>query len=239
MGQPADQPQQRSTDPSGLIHQDAARRHVLATGRPGQWRSVDILTAAMLGVAGGVLFIGWDYLLNAWWEGLAIAFPPARSLIMGIWLLPAVAGALLIRRPGAALLVELIAALLEFMLGNPWGAGVLVSALLQGLGAEAVVAALRWRRWGVPVAMAAGAGSAALAVICFEWWSYMAAWSWSWKLAGLGAAVISGLLLAGLGAHAVVRALAAAGAVNALPPGQEALLRRGDPLHDAFPAVGE
>lgn len=202
----------------------AARpRSLPATGGPRSWRAVDLVTAAVLGVAMGIAFIGWDYLLNTPWTLLTAAFPPAASLALGVWLLPAVVGGLLVRRPGAALFVEMIAALLEFWLGNPWGAGVLVSGLLQGLGVELAFAAFRWRRFGLGVASVAGLGAAVLEIAGYEWWSYAAEYSWAWKLAMLACAAVSGLVIAGVGGWMLVRALARAGAIDAFPPGQEHL----------------
>lgn len=192
-----------------------------APGGPWAWRGVDLVVAAVFGVAMGVVFIAWDYLLNAPWTALTLAFPPASSLALGVWLLPAVAGGLIVRRPGAALFVELIAGVLEYLLGNPWGPGVLISAVLQGLGAELGFALLRWRRFGPGVAMIAGGLAASLEIVAYEWWSYAAEYAWPWKVAVLGSSVLSGVLLAGLGGHALVRALARAGALDAFGPGAE------------------
>lgn len=210
-------------------------RDAVARGEPGAWRAVDIVTAAILGVAFGVAFIGWDYLLNAPWTALTAGFPPAGSLALGVWLLPAVAGALIIRRPGAALFVESVAALLEYLLGNPWGPGVLVSCLVQGAGVELAVAAWGWRRWRLPQAVAAGVTAATAEIVLYEWWSYAREYSWPWKFAVLGCAVLSGALVAGLGAYALTRALVRAGALRAFPPGEE--VDPGTASDDPFPAA--
>ncbi len=200
-----------------------------AQGRPWEWRGVDVVTAAMFGVAMGVVFIAWDYVLNTPWTVLTLGFPPVASLALGVWLLPAVAGGLIIRRPGAALFVELVAAVLEYLLGNPWGPGVLISAVLQGIGVELVLAAVLWRRFGLWVAMLAGASAAALEVVAYEWWTYLAEYSWSWKFAVLGFSVTSGVVIAGIGGHYLVRSLARTGALAAFPAGAEELLPREHP----------
>lgn len=194
-----------------------------AKGGPWAWRGVDFLVAAVFAVAMGVVFIAWDYLLNAPWTVLTLAFPPAASLALGVWLLPAVAGGLIVRRPGAALFVELIAAALEYLMGNPWGPGVLLSAVLQGVGAELGFALVGWRRFGRGTAVLAGSLAATVEIVAYEWWSYAAGYSWDWKIAVLGFSVLSGGLLAGLGGHALVRALATTGALSAFPPGAETL----------------
>lgn len=203
------------------------RASVPAKGRPAQWRGIDFVTLAVLGIAFGVAFWGWDVALYPL-VSAAIVFPPLGSLTLGVWLIPAVAGALLVRRPGAALYTELIAATVEMFLGSQWGAGVLVSAVLQGLGVELAFAVFAWRRFGVWVAMLAGMLSAVVEITVYEWWAYMPEYDWTWRFVALGAAVLSGVVVAGLGGDAIVRALAATGAVDAFPPGIERLTRERD-----------
>lgn len=203
----------------------AARKHwVPAKGRPGQWRGIDFVTLAVLGIAFGVAFWGWDVALYPVISA-AIVFPPLGSLTLGVWLIPAVVGALLVRRPGAALYTEVIAATVETILGNQWGPLVLVSAGLQGLGVEIAVALFAWRRFGPSVAMLAGTLAALLELTIYEWWVYMPEYDWAWRFIALGAAVLSGIVVAGLGGWAIVRALAATGVVDAFPPGVERLTR--------------
>ena len=198
------------------------RGSVRASGRPGQWRGIDFVTLAVLGIAFGVAFWGWDVALYPVISA-AIVFPPLSSLTLGVWLIPAVVGALLVRRPGAALYTEVIAATVETFLGNQWGPMVLVSAGLQGLGVEIAVALFAWRRFGPMIAMLAGVLAAVLEITLYEWWVYMPEYDWTWRFVALGAAVLSGILVAGLGGWAIVRALAATGVVDGFPPGIERL----------------
>ena len=126
-----------------------------------RWRTVDIVTAAVLGVSFGVVFWGWHFAYSAL-SPLFNLFPPAAGLVAGVWLLPAVVGALVVRRPGAALLTEVVAASVEALLGTQWSAGVLVSGAVQGLGVEIAVALFLWRRWSLGVAVLGGVLAAAL-----------------------------------------------------------------------------
>lgn len=199
-------------------------RHLTASGRVTAWRGIEFVTLAVVGVAFGVAFWGWDVFLYPLATG-ALVFPPAQSLTLGVWLLPAVAGALIVRRPGAALYTELIAANVEMLLGNQWGPAVLISGTLQGLGVELALAIFLWRRFGVGVAMLAGALAATLELTLYEWWTYMREYSFDFKLLALGFAITSGVLIAGVGGWAVTRALAAAGALDSFPPGREHQLR--------------
>ena len=80
-----------------------------------RWRTVDIVVAAVLGVAFGVVFWAWGLL----WNGPADAIPlPFRAVLYGMWLVPAVVGALIIRKPGAAFFTLTVAALVSVALGS-------------------------------------------------------------------------------------------------------------------------
>ncbi|AKT52640.1 ABC transporter permease [Arsenicicoccus sp. oral taxon 190] len=193
-----------------------ARRPLLS------WRGIDLVVGAVLAVALGVAFWGWDTFLYPFVGRAADVYLPIGSLVLGVWLLPAVAGALLIRRPGAALYVELVAASVEALLGNKWGILVLVSGVLQGLGVELAVALWRWRRFDLTAAVAGGVLAAVLEICAYEWWAYAPDLAWPHKLVYLAFGLISGALIAGVGGRALVAALARSGAVDAFPPAQEA-----------------
>ncbi|HEU5043171.1 MAG TPA: ECF transporter S component [Nocardioidaceae bacterium] len=201
------------------------RGRVLARRPLMSYRTIDLVTAALLGVGFGVVFWAWDQLYAAPSAALGAVFAPLTGLLGGPWLLAGVAGGLMVRRPGAALFTELVAASVEALIGSGWGWTTLISGGLQGLGVELVLALFLWRRFGAGVAMLAGLASAAFEVVGYEWWSYFADYAWSWKLVYLASFGVSGALVAGLGGLFIVRGLARAGAVNAMPPGQEELER--------------
>jgi len=186
-----------------------------------RWRGVDLITAAMLAVAFGVVFWGFDTFIYPILSAATAIFPPLGELMLGVWLVPAVVGALVIRRPGAALFTELVAANVELFLGNKWGAAVLLSGMLQGLGVELALALFRHRRFSPAVAVLGGVLAAMLEIVFFEWQSYVAEYSGAWKAIYLGCGMVSGAVVAGVGGWVLVRALARAGALNAFPPGQE------------------
>jgi len=173
----------------------------------------------MLGVTFGVAYWGWDQaysVLSPAFNG----FPPSSGLVGGVWLLAGVMGALVVRRPGAAVFAELVAASVELTLGNAWGATTFVSGLIEGLGVEIVFAIFLYRRFGPLVAGLSGA-VAAVAEAVFEWSVYYADYSFGWKLAYAGIFAVSGAVIAGGGGWLLTRALAETGALNAFPPGQE------------------
>ena len=84
---------------------------------PRTWRTVDVVVAAVIAVAFGVVFWAWNLLYAATGNAFA-AFPPLQGFMYGVGLLPGVLGALVIRKPGAAVFTELVAAVVSALLGN-------------------------------------------------------------------------------------------------------------------------
>lgn len=200
-------------------------RTVLATGQLMGWRTVDLLTIAFLGVAFGVAYWGYGLLYNGPISALGLAFQPLFGLFVGFWFIAGVVGGLVVRRPGAALACELIAAIVSALFGNQWGVTTVVSGLAQGIGAELAFAIFAYKAFGPAVALLAGALSAPLEWV-YEAYAYFADWTWAWKLAYLPLMVVSGIVIAGVGGWLLTRALAQAGALNPFPPGQEVLERK-------------
>lgn len=180
------------------------------------WRVVDIVIAAVIAVSSGVIFWAWNNTHHVL-DFLFIAFPPSSALLAGMWLFPAVLGGLIIRKPGAALFCELVAASVSSLLGSEFGLTVFASGLVQGLGAEAVFAAFRYRRWNLPVALFAGAVTGLFGGIndafIFRWFPE---YTMTMQLTYVAFMTISGLLIAGLLSFFATRALAKTGALSAL-----------------------
>jgi energy-coupling factor transport system substrate-specific component len=231
---------------TATIASGTARRSIRATAPLAHWRTVDLLTVAFLGAAFGIAFWGWGIFYNGPVTALQIGFAPAMGLFVGPWLIAGVVGGLVVRRPGAALLTEVVAALVSMVPGTQWGATVLVSGILQGLGAELAFALFAYGAFGVGAAALAGVLSAPLewAFETFQvpaWFAHVpglsvmvggaawyADWSTGWKLVYLATMALSGLVVAGAVGWLLTRALARAGALRAFPPGQE--LRESRPV---------
>lgn len=201
-----------------------ANRSAVAPVNRFQWRVVDIVVAAVLGVAIGLVFWGWNTVGGLWFAAMDGLTPGLGGIAVGIWLIGGVIGGLIIRKPGAALLVELIAAVVSALIGNVWGIGTIFSGLAQGLGAELIFLAFLYLRFTLPVAMLAGVGAGVGAWILELFLSPNIVKSLEFNLLYLGTLVISGALLAGLVGWLLVRALAATGALSRFAVGRE--LRR-------------
>ena len=183
----------------------------------GSWRTVDIVVAAVIAVAFGVVFWAWN-LVWAATGPIFGALPAAQYLIYGVWLVPAVLGALVIRKPGAALFTELVAASVSALLGSVWGLDTLVSGLIQGAAAELIFALFRYRSWTTAVATIAAVATAVGAWLhdmpLYFPEAGLAAW-----LVFLAFMVVSAAAIAGYGSWILMRALARAGALGAFPSG--------------------
>lgn len=184
-----------------------------------RWRTVDIVVASVLGVAFGVLFAVWNNVVYATISA-PLSGSPAQPLIAGVWLIPAVVGGLVIRKAGAALYTEVVAATVSMFFGSVWGLSVFMSGVWQGLGAELVFALFLYKRWGLVPAVLAGAG-AGLAMGVYETsLSSMATYAADWKLVYVLSAVATGLVIAGALGWLLVRALARTGALAPFAAGR-------------------
>ena len=185
------------------------------------WRTVDLVTAAILATALGVAFWGYDVFIYPAVGAATAFYPPVGELQLGIWILPAVVGMLLVRKPGAALLTELIAANVELLLGNSWGITVLFSGLAQAAGVEIIFALSRYKKFSMAWAAFGGALSAVFEVF-YEYYAWVPDFSIANKIVYLICGVISGAVISGFGGWALVRGLAKTGALNAFAAGREA-----------------
>jgi energy-coupling factor transport system substrate-specific component len=185
----------------------------------GGWRTVDIVVAAVIAVAFGVIFWAWGAFVWTATDPIFLAVPPAQYILSGVWLMPAVLGGLIIRKPGGALFAELVAAAISAFLGSQWGLDTLVSGALQGAGAELVFAFTLYRNWSLPVAMLAGLGAGA-----GEWLHDMSVYypetAFGVQLAYGAFMLISALLIAGVGSWLLMRALADTGVLSPFPAGR-------------------
>jgi energy-coupling factor transport system substrate-specific component len=183
-----------------------------------QWRTVDIVVAAAIAIAFGVVFWAWNQL----WAAATPAFtavPPAQNILYGVWLVPAVLAGLIIRKPGAALFTELVAASVSAILGSQWGLDTLVSGALQGLGAEVVFFIARYRVWTMVIGIVAAIGTAVAAWI-HDTPLYYATLGVDQQILILIFMVVSAVLIAGIGSWLLMRSLVQTGVLAQFPAGR-------------------
>lgn len=190
-----------------------------STRPAGGWRVVDIVVAAVIAVAFGVVFVAWNTLWAAA-TPLFLALPPAQAILYGVWLLPGVLIGLIVRKPGAALFGGLVAASVSAFIGSQWGLDAVLSGALQGGGAELAFALGAYRTWTLPIAVFAGALAGLAAAIHDIAIYYPATGVDYWAIYTI-ATMASGAVIAGIGSWLLLRALVATGVLGAFAVGRE------------------
>jgi energy-coupling factor transport system substrate-specific component len=183
------------------------------------WRTVDVVVASSIAVAFGVVFWAWGNLWNAVQPAFT-GFPPAQGFMYGVWLVPGVLGALVLRKRGAAVYVELVASIVSALLGTAWGLNVVLYGLAQGAAAELVFAMALYASWRLHTALLAGA-LAGVAAALLDLLFYYADWSGGWQLTYGVLLAASSAVVAGLGSWLLVRALARTGVLAPFAAGAD------------------
>jgi len=186
-----------------------------------RWRVVDIVVASVIGVASGLIFLLWNIGYVGPSALLEPVLPGLQGLLDGPWLFAGVLGALIIRKPGAALYTETLAAVVSALVGNQWGGFLTLEAgLVQGLGAELVFLLFLYRRWNLPVAMLAGVGAALAGGVNNLLLWYVGA-DTAFTVVYLISTAISGAVIAGALSWLLARGIAATGALDRFASGRE------------------
>ncbi|MEP6853602.1 MAG: ECF transporter S component [bacterium] len=218
----------RSTaDATAGITADSAARPVGpadAGSRPGsRWRTVDIVVVAVIAAVFGVVYWAFGLLHISTWLGVAA---PLAGFTNALFLIAGPLAALIVRRPGAALAGELLAAIFEALVSVTWsGTSIVVYGVLEGLGAELVFLLLRYRRWNLAAALGAGA-LAGVAMVTLDLWiyDYYPTFSAGDQALYVAAGVLGGVVIAGGLGWGLVRALAATGVLSPFAAGREQTL---------------
>lgn len=134
-----------------------------------KWELKDVIMMAILGVVFAAVY------LAVFQGGLALstALTPAGlsafgfEIIYGVWFMASTLAAYIIRKPGVALITEILASAVELLMGNSGGLTVVLTGLIQGAGAELAFAIFRYKKWNLLSMSLAGILSA-LFIFCYE-----------------------------------------------------------------------
>ncbi len=211
-----------SASPSTVHSSDAGgtRTNGPRSGRL-RWRVVDIVVASVIGVASGLIFLLWNIGYLGPKSILEPLLPGLQGLLDGPWLFAGVLGALIIRKPGAAIYTETLAAVVSALIGNQWGGFLTLEAgFVQGLGAELIFLIFFYRAWSLPVAILAGAGAAIAGGInnLILWYAGADA---VFTVIYLISTTVSGAVIAGALSWFLARGIAATGALDRFASGRE------------------
>jgi energy-coupling factor transport system substrate-specific component len=170
----------------------------------------DILVTVVIAIVFGVVYKLWSPLYAA----VAPLGLHIDQLLYGMWFIAATVAFLIIRKPGVAFLAEVAAASGEFLMGSEWGLEVLIYGVLQGLGAELVFMLFLYKRFDLLVVSLAAVGSTVGSIIMDFYKGYigdLALWNLSLFM---GARVVGAILIAGVFAYVLVKALEKTGVTN-------------------------
>ena len=187
------------------------------------WRVVDIVVAASIAGASGVIFWGWDIVCAAPLTIFEAVTPGFEGLLNAFWLFAGPLAAIIVRKPGAALFAETLAAALELTMGNQWGVGgSLIVGIMQGIGAEIGFALFAYKGWNM---MSTAVSGALAGVGCgIYYWITNPAWGALRASIYLGTSIVSGALLAGIVMWLLQRAIAKTGVPDRFESGRAQVL---------------
>ena len=205
------------------LHYQAADSAAAVSFSSWRWRPVDIAVTAGLSVASGVLFWGFNY-VSAWIFPLMTAILPGlASLLHAFWYFTGPLALLIIRKPGAAIFVNVAGSIIEMLLGNQYPFSlVLVDAALQGLFAEIAFAVFGYRRWTLGVTVFSGALVAVEYGLFLLFFYFQGVSLFSARgLIHMTSEIIGGVLIAGVMSWYLYVAIARTGALDRFASGRE------------------
>lgn len=181
-----------------------------------RWRPVDIAVASVIGVVSGFIFIAANFIPAG---GLDVLIPGLKGLIDGFWLFAGPLALLIVRKPGAGVYAEVIAALIEMVFGA--GSKVLLYCFVQGLGSEIAFLIFAYAVWNIWTTMLSGAlaGAAHWVILFFTHLQAMSTYG-AYSIIHLITTVISGAVISGALVWWLFRAIAKTGALERFESGR-------------------
>lgn len=187
-----------------------------------RWTAADIAVGAALGVACGLVFWGFNF-AYAWLSPLIGGILPGlASVLHPLWYFSGTLAVIILRKPGAAIYVNLVGSAAEMLLGNQFSVGfVFASAAIQGLFAEIPFMVTRYRVYNLPISVVSGA------LVALEYGVYLMLFRYQ-GVAFLSARgivhmvseLVGGVLIAGVMSWYLYRAIAATGALDRFASGR-------------------
>jgi len=196
-----------------------------------KWSLKEIIVMSALGVAFGPLYMAW---IQVWAVATGLLGPIGLDIVFGFWFIVSIICAHIFRKPGAALISEWIAAVVQIPLGSPSGAWLILTGFVQGLGAEIPFWLTKYKKFNTGVLMLSGVG-AALASFIYNWFRFgYSGLSPILIITMLVIRMVSGAVLAGVLGKGIAEGLAATGVLNSFPLGKEWRERRSQSVHEKY-----
>ena len=176
-----------------------------------KWQPLDIAVGATLGAACGVIFWGFNFAYMPISSVFGAILPGFASIVHAVWYFSGTLAVLILRKPGAALYVNLIGTLVETVIGSQFDLGfVIISALLN-----------------LPISIASGA------LVALEYGTYLMLFRYVGVsfvsprgIVHMISEVTGGVLISGVMAWYLMLAIAKTGVLDRLASGRALIERR-------------
>lgn len=118
-----------------------------------KWKLKDVLMIAVCAVLFGVVFLGVTYAGGALSGLLLPVGMPSLGYepFYGIYFMAVAFAVFVIRKPGAGIIAEILAAILETLMGNFFGPIIILSGFVQGAGFELIFALTGYKRFDTKI----------------------------------------------------------------------------------------
>jgi energy-coupling factor transport system substrate-specific component len=171
----------------------------------------DIVIIAVIAAITGVVNTGVG---NLWYLANTSLGPLGGALLQGAFMWAYILAMWLVRKPGVALIVGVIEAATEILLGNAAGIGTLGWGITQGLAIEIVMAISNYQKFDMLTAILAGAAASQFGTL---WTSIFYGWDPAyskdvWMAVPIN--LISGAILSGLLGYLLSRAISKTGLIR-------------------------
>ena len=188
------------------------------------WELKDVIMMAILGVVFSAVY------LAVFQGGLALstALTPAGlanfgfEIIYGVWFMAATLAAYVIRKPGVALITEVLASAVELLMGHSGGMTVVLTGLIQGAGAELAFAVFRYKKWNLGVMCLSGVLAAAFIFVYELYYLNYIALAPTLLIAQLAVRFVSAIVFSGVVCKLAGDGLAKTGVVKSYAIGAKA-----------------
>ncbi len=110
-----------------------------------RWSLRDVIFLAIIAAFFGIIYQAWSYVYYA--IAATPLKPYANDLTLGVWIMAGPLASVLLRKIGASVVGEMLAAAVEMLLFSSWGASTLLSGFIQGIGNELGFACTGYRNW--------------------------------------------------------------------------------------------
>ncbi|WP_368645677.1 ECF transporter S component [Alkalibacterium putridalgicola] len=176
----------------------------------------DYLLMALISVLFGIIYLLAVYAGTA----LTTVLTPMGLGILGyepfygIWFMAAIITTYLIRKPVVGIVTEVIAALIEVLLGNMFGVMVLVSAFIQGVGVELPFTFTKYEKYSYRITMLSAFSATLLSFLWTGFRSNYLAMDWRIVAAIFVVRLLSSLFFTGYLSKLICDKLDEAGILN-------------------------